>query len=173
MTKRNLTILFVLLGGLVLAAGCSQMSHWSKLNRKVTRHFHDGKYLQATEVAHQSLELAERAFGANHLHVATSLGNLVFLYNLQGEYKKARTLLYRALSIKELELGPEHVETGMLLLYLSENYRFAGNYAKAESFGQRALKILTKHLDEADLLMTEGMNNLAFIYDALNKNKKA
>jgi tetratricopeptide (TPR) repeat protein len=91
---------------LLLALGCSPINQWARMNRQIGKYFHLGKYLEATETAQQALSFAERSFGSSHLHVATSLGNLVFLYNLQGEYQKARTLLNRALAIKELELGP-------------------------------------------------------------------
>jgi hypothetical protein len=40
----------------------------------------------------QALEIAKKAFGPDHPHVATFLNNLAYLYQSQGECAEAETI---------------------------------------------------------------------------------
>jgi tetratricopeptide (TPR) repeat protein len=54
------------------------------------------------------LAIYEKALGADHPDVATSLNNLALLYQVQGNYAEAASFYQRALAILEQTLGTEH-----------------------------------------------------------------
>lgn len=98
---------------LLLLAGAGPMSARAQgtndldaLNKRTSELYRAGKYAEATEVAKQSLAIAEQQFGPNHHQVGTALNNLALLYNAQGRYAEAEPLHKRDLSITEKALGP-------------------------------------------------------------------
>lgn len=70
-----------------------------------------GLYNSAQPFFEQSLKIAESFFKLNHPDIATSLSNLVALYNKQGRYDEAVPLIQRALKIYENNSGPNHPDT--------------------------------------------------------------
>ena len=65
-----------------------------------------GAYAKAEPLYLRALDIREKALGAEHLGVATSLNNLAVLYKNMGHYTKAEPLFIRATPWKRRSSGP-------------------------------------------------------------------
>ncbi|GFO74223.1 hypothetical protein BPLS_P0766 [Bathymodiolus platifrons methanotrophic gill symbiont] len=81
------------------------------LNNQALLYYNQGLYEQAEPLYQRTLEIREKAFGAEHPNVAASLNNLALLYCNQGLYEQADPLYQRALEIYEKALGAVHPST--------------------------------------------------------------
>ena len=81
------------------------------LNRQSLKLHKQRKDKEATAVAEEAVELAERAFGPDGLETLESLYNLASLYQAQGLYGKAEPLLKRALAGFERTFGNDAPST--------------------------------------------------------------
>jgi tetratricopeptide (TPR) repeat protein len=142
----------------------------SSLEQQVTELYLAGKFKEAISIAQESLELSEKALGADHPGTATALNNLARLYYSMGDYAKAELLLQRALKIDEKALGSDHPATASDLNNLALLYHSLDDYAKAEPLLQRALKIKEKALGPAT---ATALNNLARLYYSMGDYAKA
>ena len=85
-----LALLLVSLGALLFSVYKGKMADdWDSLNQKFIDSYDAGEYDRAMELARKALHVAEKDFGPDHPHVATSLNNLAVLYNGQGNDAKA------------------------------------------------------------------------------------
>ncbi|MEE8526130.1 MAG: tetratricopeptide repeat protein, partial [Thermoanaerobaculia bacterium] len=123
-----------------------------------------GLYDEAEPFLGSSLEVREDLLGADHVDVATSLGNVATLYWHQGRYTEAEPLAERALAIREKTLGGEHPDVAASLDDLALVYRRLGKLDAAEPLFQRALKIREKAFgpEHRDVAVT--LNGLAILY---------
>ena len=80
-----------------------------------------GDYEAAEPLYRHALAIAEKAFGPNDLHTATTLNNLAELLSAKGDYTGAERLYRRALGIAEKTLGPEDPTTKRIREHLSES----------------------------------------------------
>jgi tetratricopeptide (TPR) repeat protein len=138
----------------------AQQNKWNELNQEVARLNREGKYTEATKIAEKSLDVAEKAFGPEHLNVATSLTGLAQLYKSQGKYLEAEPLFEQSLAIREKALGPDHPDVAASLNDLAELYRAQGRYTEAEPLYKRALPIYVKALGADDPAVTKTLGNL-------------
>lgn len=106
-------LLLVLFGS--AAAAYAQGIEWEVLNDEVMSLFQQGQYDHAVVVAKKALDAAERAEGANHPSVATSLNNLAAIYVAQGQYAQAEPIYKRSLAIVEKAFGPNHLDVATSL----------------------------------------------------------
>ena len=60
-----------------LLCACAKEDPWKGLNEQAFELFKQGRYSEATEVAKEALQLAERTHGPDHPDVATSLRHLI------------------------------------------------------------------------------------------------
>ncbi len=67
-----------------------------------------GKYWEAEKSVDRALGIREKALGAEHPSVATTLNNLAVLYYKQGKFEEAARAFERIITIIEKALGPEH-----------------------------------------------------------------
>lgn len=77
----------------------AQETELKQLNQKVAELYKQGDYKQATVIATQALELAEKTLGPDHPNVAGSLYNLAWMYNTKGQYTQALPYSRRATAI--------------------------------------------------------------------------
>jgi CHAT domain-containing protein len=145
----------------------------SRLNKRVEKLYSEGKFGEAVPLAERALALREKALGAMHPDVASSLNDLALCYNTQGAYPKAEPLLVRALDIREKVLGPMHPDVAESLINLAALYQAQGAYPKAEPLLVRALDINEKALGPMHPLVATGLNNLAALYQAQGAYSKA
>ena len=116
-------------------------TEWEILIQEAQSLYQEGKYDRAVVVAKKALKVAEKNFGPNHPHVATSLNNLALLYQTQGQYGPAEPLYKRALAIREKAIGPDHPHVATSLENLAALYRATNRDAEAETLELRAARI--------------------------------
>ena len=116
-----------------------------QLNRQVLQLLNQGKYLEAIPIAQLALAIREKALGADHPDVATSLNNLALLYKAQGNYTTAEPLYKLSLAIYEKALGTDHPLVATSLNNLAYLYEAQGIYPAAEPLYKRSLAILEKN----------------------------
>lgn len=146
---------------------------WEELNKKALQLYKDGKYEEAEKVVRQSLEIAEKKYGAEHHRTGTSLNNLAMLYKSQGRYSDAEPLYKRSLAIFEKILGKEHLGIAICLNNLASLYQLQGKYADAEPLFKRALEIREKIQGKEHPDTVAGLDNLASIYKLQGKYSSA
>jgi tetratricopeptide (TPR) repeat protein len=156
-------LIFLLSAMFLQAQGDS--NEFEILNREVIRLYRIGNYDHGVFIGKKAIEVAEKAFGADHPYVATSLNNLGELYKAQGRYAQAELLHKRSLAIREKALGADHPYVATSLNNLGELYKAQGQYAQAELLHKRSLAIREKALgaDHPDVAMS--LNNLAGLYE--------
>lgn len=74
-----------------------------KLINRAIQLYKAGKFSEAEPLLERSLAIVEKAFGADHPHVASILTNLALIYRNQRQYAQARPLYERARQIKLTE----------------------------------------------------------------------
>ncbi len=158
---------------LVVASAVSAQDKWNELNQKVVKLHQEGKYTEAIKTAEESLEMAERTFGPDHVNVATSLDSLAELYASQGRYSEAEPLYKRSLAIREKRLGPDHLDVATSLNNLAELYRSQGKYDEAEPLYKRSLPIYVKALGADHPDVTISLNNLTQMQKQMGKKREA
>jgi tetratricopeptide (TPR) repeat protein len=132
-----------------------------------------GRYGEAKPLYERSLAIREKALGAEHPAMATSLGNLAGLYRAQGEYAQALPLFERSLAIYEKARGAEHPAMATSLGNLAGLYYAQGEYAQALPLFERSLAIREKALGAEHPATASGLNNLAELYRAQGEYAQA
>ena len=135
-----------------------------ELNKQVDQLYKQGKYREAIPLAQRVLAIREKALGAEHPDVATSLNNLADLYQSQGNYPAAEPLYKRSLAIQEKALGAEHPDVANSLNNLALLYHLQGNYPAAEPLYKRSLAIREKVLGSEHPDVANSLSNLAGLY---------
>lgn len=143
------------------------------LNRRTFNFHKAGRYGEAIDSAHASLDLANRHFGPESSASSAPLNNLAVIYKELGRHAQAEPLLKRVLAIAEENYGGEHRVVGIKLINLAELYESTGRKLEAEPLYQRALMIYEKTLgsDHPDLAIV--LNNLAVIYQSTGRHRDA
>lgn len=132
-----------------------------------------GRYADAEALYRRSLEIRERAYGANHPLVADTLDNLgVTLYH-QGRLEPARELYERALAVRRSALGAEHRDVGTSLNNLAGVLVDRGQLDRARTYYEQALAIwsATMGADHPDLAIVLG--NLGDLENKLGQHARA
>ncbi len=112
----------------------------SAANAKVAKLCAEGRYADALEFAHQTLERADKELGGDHPVTLSSVNNLAFLYKAQGRYNEAEPLYKRVLEVFERVLGYDHPNTLTGVNNLAALYSDQGRTAQAEPLYRRALE---------------------------------
>jgi tetratricopeptide (TPR) repeat protein len=131
---------------LVLAMACpaqAQDAGLLQLNQKIVELHKQGKYKEATVVATQALEIAEKSLEAEHPAVANSLATM---YRDQGRYAQVELLHRRALAIRGKALGVDHPDVALSLNNLGGLFRTQGRYAQALAYSRRAAAIYCQRI---------------------------
>src|ERR1051326_6301612 len=163
----------ILIAGALLMAICSismpaisQQDEAATLSTRVVELYRAGQFSEAIAWAHGLCVLREKALGADHPDVATSLISLAGLYREQGHYGDAEPLYRRSLAIYEKALGPDHPYVATSLNNLAELYNAQGRHGDAEPLYQRSLAIYEKALGADHPDVATSLNNLAELYRA-------
>ena len=103
------------------------------LNNLAILHAEQGRYREAETLLRRILAIREKAFGANHLDLASSLNSLAMvLPGGQGRYEEAEPLHLRARMIWEATLGEEHPNVATSFSNLALLYNLSGRREEAE-----------------------------------------
>jgi hypothetical protein len=126
------------------------------LERRATRLYRIGEYLEAIPIAERARELTERQFGPDDLKVADRLDNIAELYrkriNLldrsnetsEQRFREAEKRYKRALEIREKALGSDHPDLVANLENLASLYQDQDRFSDAEAYYKRAVNIAEK-----------------------------
>ncbi len=90
--------------GYAFPAAVVKSGEWERLNKKSTALYELGDLEKAEAVIQQALAFAEKTYGAEEPHVATSLNNLATLYLRQKRFQEALPLIQGALAIRAFRL---------------------------------------------------------------------
>ena len=80
------------------------------------------QYAKAEPLCNRALAIREKALGAEHPDVATSLSNLASTYESMKQYAKAEPLYKRSLAIWGKKLGADHLDVATRLDNLAGLY---------------------------------------------------
>ncbi|XP_046847990.1 uncharacterized protein LOC124441558 [Xenia sp. Carnegie-2017] len=105
-----------------------------------------GEYEKAKDIYEQAIEIKTKAFGPDHVNIATTYNNLGFVYSKLGEYEKAKHFCIQAMEIQTKAFGPDHVNIATTYNNLGLVYSDMGEYEKAKHFYERAIQFQTKAL---------------------------
>ncbi|MCA9663448.1 MAG: tetratricopeptide repeat protein, partial [Myxococcales bacterium] len=132
-----------------------------------------GNFAEARILLERSLELRERALGADHPEVASSLGNLGVVLDGLGEYEEARALHARVLELREATVGADHPLVATSLTNLAVALEAMGAYAEAKPLHERALAILEGAYGSESLPGARTLNNLGNVAIMMGDNAAA
>ncbi len=130
-----------------LALGCAfpvvaaKSGEWDRLNKESTALYEQGDLEKAEAVIQQALAFAEKTYGAEDPHVATSLNNLATILMDQQRFDEAESLFRRALAIQQQALGADHpatkeTQSNLEQLQAAKRER-AGRLATSCGFGEK------------------------------------
>jgi tetratricopeptide (TPR) repeat protein len=159
-----LAAMLLLVSSFVAAPAIAQQDEADALNKRVMELYQAGKFSEATPLAQRALAIREKALGADHPNVATSLNNLANLYQAQGRFSEAMSLAQRALPILEKALGPDHPNVAATLNTLGVIYASQGRNSDAEPLIKRALAIYEKASGPDQPRVANTLNFLAMLY---------
>jgi len=134
---------------------------------------HHGRYRDAEPVLVEAIDVAERAFGPDHIEVATPLNNLAVCYKYLARYLDAGPLYQRALSITERALGPEHPDVATIYHNLGGLEHAARNWSRGEPFARKSVRIRTRALGPHHPDVAADLTALAALLDQQKKYNEA
>ena len=123
-----------------------------------------GIYSQAEQWIKQSLSIAQKRLGKQHLYVAISLNELAKLYYSQGRYRESETLHSQVLELRKQLLGEQHPDVANSLNNLAGFYLSQRRYEEAQSLYWQSLELINKLLDQKHPYVISSLNNLAGLY---------
>ncbi len=132
-----------------------------------------GKYLEAELLFQRSIEISEKALGAEHPNVVATIGNLGTLYAEQGKFTVAEPLLTRSLSLNIKILGRDHPVVATNLRVLALIYAKTGNYVDAERLIRLSVKIAENTLGVDHPEVAERLDELAVVLRHSRQNTEA
>lgn len=132
-----------------------------------------GRYRDAEPVLIEAIDIAEQAFGPDHLEVATPLNNLAVCYKYLARYLDAGPLYQRALLITERALGPGHPDVATIYHNLGGLEHAARNWSRGEPFARKSVRIRTRALGSHHPDVAADLTALAALLDQQEKYVEA
>jgi tetratricopeptide (TPR) repeat protein len=132
-----------------------------------------GRYRDAEPVLIEAIDIAEQAFGPDHLEVATPLNNLAVCYKYLARYLDAGPLYQRALLITERALGPGHPDVATIYHNLGGLEHAARNWSRGEPFARKSVRIRTRALGPRHPDVAADLTALAALLDQQKKYVEA
>ena len=121
----------------------------------------EGRYSDALERAAELVQLSERTFGKDDIHVATALKLLGYVSARGGREKDAVVAAQRALEITQRKLGPLHPETAEGYAALGDAELQAGQHAAAHRDLAHVVEIDEKLFGKDSPIVTSSRDALA------------
>lgn len=151
----------------------AQEQSWEVLNRQVSELHKNGQFSEAATVAKQSLKVAERIFGPDHLNVAKSLNILSGLYFGLSKNTEAEPLMKRALSIQEKALAENYQAVLSSIKGLGAIYLRQDRLNEAEPLMKRALALSEQSQGHDHPETAKHVGNLGGLYLKQDKFEEA
>jgi tetratricopeptide (TPR) repeat protein len=124
------------------------------------------KYPEAESLYRRALAIGEKAYGRNHLEIASTLNDLAALHHAQGDAAKPEPLYKRVLAIKERHLGPNHPDVATTLNNLGVFYKALERFSEARPIYERVLAIFESNLGAAHANVATALVNYARLLQA-------
>ncbi|MBM4284619.1 MAG: tetratricopeptide repeat protein [Deltaproteobacteria bacterium] len=144
-----------------------------EIDKKIIQLYDAGRYQEALPLCHQSLQMKEKALGADHPLVAASLINAALIYKSMGYYSEAKVNYEKALQILKRSPEPEAHATAMAMDNMANLYQEIGNFDLALPLYRSALEYFESKLGPDHLDTATALNNLAQLYRAMGAPEKA
>ncbi|XP_046863552.1 kinesin light chain 1-like [Xenia sp. Carnegie-2017] len=132
-----------------------------------------GEYEKAKDFYERAMKIETKAFGPDHVNIATTYSNLGTVYSKMGEYEKAKDFYERAIEIETKAFGPDHVNIAIRYNNLGSVYSKMGEYEKAKDFYERAIEIETKAFGPDHVNIAIRYSNLGSVYSKMGEYEKA
>jgi tetratricopeptide (TPR) repeat protein len=97
--------------------------------------------VEARSLFERALAIWESALGADHVNVASVLGNLARVDMIEARHVEAERRISRSLDIVERALGPDHPEVARRLAGLAELRGLEGDWKAARGLYERSLEV--------------------------------
>ena len=123
-----------------------------------------GDYDKALDHVRNARNVYEKAFGRDHLHIATSLNHLGGVFLLRGDFDKALEHHRQALAIREKELGPEHPYVAYSLNNIGDVLQEQGKHDSALEYLQKSVKILEKALGSGHPILATPLITIGIVF---------
>ncbi|MFC1840751.1 tetratricopeptide repeat protein [Thermodesulfobacteriota bacterium] len=128
-----LKIILIIFLNIFLLYACSKEDAWNKLYGQCVTLYQQGKNSEATELAEEVLQLAEKTLGPEYPNMAKSLNNLaMMLLRVQGKTAEAEPFCKRILELMEKALGPDDPQVAIALNNLAVVYLIQGRHTERE-----------------------------------------
>ncbi|XP_046849012.1 uncharacterized protein LOC124442557 [Xenia sp. Carnegie-2017] len=131
------------------------------------------EYEKAKDFYEQAIEIETKAFGPDHVNIATTYNNLGLVYKDMGENKKAKDFYERAMEIQTKAFGPDHVNIATTYNNLGLVYHDMKQYEIAKDFYEQAIEIQTKAFGPDNVNIATTYSNLGSIYTEIGDYEKA
>jgi serine/threonine protein kinase/tetratricopeptide (TPR) repeat protein len=120
-----------------------------------------GRYANAEAMHRRALILRRGVFGAEHVDVAGSMGNLASVLGHQGQCDEAETLLRQTVAMRRKLLGAEHASVAAALSNLAGVLGQQRQLIEAESLHRWALALFRKSRPGDDPELVAALVNLS------------
>ncbi|MEX1365517.1 MAG: tetratricopeptide repeat-containing protein kinase family protein, partial [Nannocystaceae bacterium] len=159
---------------LALARRLGSDRHESEALQKVGNVLSEsGRYDESLEQLERALELAERAWGPEHLQIARVLNDVGNVRWQQADYDAALEHYRRALAMQQEHLGPRHPDIGGALHNIANVLNDQGKYADALEQYQRALQIREEGLGSRHPLVANTLLPIGAMHQHLGQPQEA
>ncbi len=133
-----------------------------------------GNYSKTKEYYHKALKIRKKAFGDQHIVTAQSFKSLASLYKDEKEYPDSLKYYHKALSAEyNILMQKIHYIAADTSRKLGSVYELMKDYPQAEKYYRQALDIRDKKYGKKSSGFSLIYNNLASVFLATGRNKKA
>lgn len=123
-----------------------------------------GQPAEAFQAFQRAVQFAERAFGAEHVETAASLGELGMLHRQKGNHLEAQRHLRRALQIHRTASGPDSHDATQALYHLAASLQESGDLHGAVREYERMLALRERQIGADPNETADAQLRLAQLY---------
>jgi len=181
MSKKILTVSFLLVG-MVVTTGClDEFKEKKKIERKLLagtpteeyyehsqEYFEEGNYTGALKYDFQQLEEDLKYYREESAEIALDYNNIALDYDKLKDYNNSITYYQKVIKIDNLVLEPNHPERATTYYNIASSYDSLKVYDKALNFYLKSLKI---EKDSESIFIT--YQDIAKIYEHKESHKQA
>ena len=136
-------------------------------------YMYKAEFGKAEKFLKEALEITQKEFNLNPVHMADIKSNLAYVYQKISNYREAKKYHEEALDIKSKFLYPNSPEYAKALqnygVYLYET----GEHVKSEEYLKKANNIFVKNNDVNSLSYAGLLNNLGVLYTKISRVKNS
>ncbi len=142
-------------------------------DKKGLMYLYTGDYYEAQKIWIQTLIIAKKVYGSEHVRVSDIDNNIGVLFSVRGEYFKALKLHQTALEIREKNLPADDLKIAVSLMNVGNMYAQIENTDLALEYYLRSLTIKQQKLKSNDFDMASLYYHLGTVYHIQGDNYKS